>query len=139
MWRSFLAASISVIYNIESDLKDQSGLSLDDYEVLVHLSESSEGRLLMTDLSERLNSPQSRLSQRIDRMEKRGLVAREDSPSDADNTYAVITKMGQRTIKKAAPEHLVSVRTHVLDHVALGEVSIMAVALERLATKAKHR
>lgn len=139
LWRSFLAASISVIQNIEADLKEQAGLSLDDYEVLVHLSEAPNSRLRMTDLSDRLNSSRSRLSQRIDRMAKRGLVARQDSPTDRRSTYAVLTKMGRSAIAKAAPDHLVSVRENVVDHIPQDEIESMADVLELLATKAKSQ
>lgn len=136
LWRSFLAASLAVVQNIEADLKEDSGIPLDDYEVLVHLSESEQHRLRMSDLSACLNSSRSRLTQRIDRMVKRGLVAREQCPDDRRSTFAVITTLGLETIAKAAPDHLVSVRRHLVDHVSSEDVPSAADLFELLAAKA---
>ena len=91
MWRSFIDAASTVLGSVEADMKrDTDGLTFDDYEVLVHLSESPEHRLRMAELSERLLHSRSRLTQRVDRMVDRGLLAREKCPDDKRGTFAVL-------------------------------------------------
>lgn len=132
LWRSFVDASVSVIHNVETDLKDDSGLSVDDYEVLVFLSEAPEQRLPVAELSERLGSSRTRLALRIDRMAKRGLVAIQSSGTNDSAAAAVLTKMGHKTLTKAAPNHVLSVREHFMKHINPEEVTPTANALERL-------
>lgn len=134
IWRSFLAASQSVLQSIDADLKADASLTLDDYEVLVHLSEEPARRLRMSELSERLLHSRSRLTQRIDRMERKGLVTREKCGDDARGTWAVLTDDGWRTIVDAAPGHLAEVRRVLIDRIPDADRVALADILARLAT-----
>lgn len=132
-WRGFIATSSGVLGHLDGLLKSKVGLTFDDYEVLVHLSEAAEKRLRMNDLSDRLLHSRSRLSQRVDRMVHRGLVRRERVETDLRGTWAVLTPEGQAAIDAAAPTHVADVRTYLLDHLKPREVKIMADAFSRLA------
>ena len=61
MWRAFIDVSSGVLHRVEGDLKADSQLGFDDYEVLVHLSEHPERQLRMSDLSARLVASKSGL------------------------------------------------------------------------------
>jgi len=100
---------------IARDLLADSGLSDADYMVLVHLSEADGHRIRLTDLATRLNWSKSRLSHQLDRMQARGLVRREECPSDARGTFAVLDACGLAEIERAAPKHVASVRRHLID------------------------
>lgn len=117
-WRTFIAATTTVMGNIEADLKADVGIGFDDYEVLVHLSESEGRRLRMSELSERLLHSRSRLSQRVDRMVHRGLVEREKCPEDGRGTFAVLTDKGFSMIETAAPQHVEAVRSALIDRLS---------------------
>src|ERR1700678_194784 len=101
-WRGWLAMSERLRSQVGRDLLADSGLSDADYMVLVHLSEADEHRIRLTDLAARLNWSKSRLSHQLDRMQKRGLVRREDCPSDARGTFAVLAACGLAEIEGAA-------------------------------------
>lgn len=116
-WRGFIVAGSSVLAEVDAALKADAGISFDDYEVLVHLSEADGRRLRMTDLSNRLLHSRNRLTQRIDRMAARGLVRREKCSSDGRGTFAVMTDDGYDTIRRAAPDHVRAVREHLIDRV----------------------
>jgi DNA-binding MarR family transcriptional regulator len=97
--------------------------------VLVHLSEAESRRLRMSDLAARLNWSKSRLSHQLARMQVRGLVQREECPSDARGAFAVLTACGLAAIEGAAPQHVASVRRHfidVLDAEQLNQLSAIA-------------
>ena len=97
MWRAFIDVSSGVLHRVEGDLKADSQLGFDDYEVLVHLSEHPERQLRMSDLSERLVASKSGLTLRIDRLSKRGLVRREPCEHDKRSIFAVLTDEGLDT------------------------------------------
>jgi DNA-binding MarR family transcriptional regulator len=48
-------------------------------------------------------------------MEQRGLVTRENVPSDGRGASVVLTDTGFRTIQTAAPGHVASVRHNLID------------------------
>ena len=118
---------------IERDLR-RLGLSHPDYYVLVQLSESPDQRMRMTDLAEGIQWSKSRLSHHIDRMETRGLVRREDCPSDARGAFACLTPAGLSAIESAAPHHVESIRRHFVDALSqedlrhLGDINDVLVA-----------
>lgn len=138
IWRSFVEASGRITAQLSDSLKHNSDLTLDDYEVLVHLSEADPQRLRMTELSHRLLHSQSRLSQRIDRLARKGLVAREKCPEDRRGTFAVLTEAGMAAIVAAAPGHVADVRRTLIDLIEPGERVVIAEVLERLASTARE-
>lgn len=137
IWRGFVEASGRIGAQLSDSLKSCSGLTMDDYEVLVHLSEAEPQRLRMTDLSHRLLHSQSRLTQRVDRLAKKGLVVREKCPDDRRGTFAVLTADGMRAIEAAAPHHVRDVRRLLIDLIDPEERAVMADVLERLAVAAR--
>jgi DNA-binding MarR family transcriptional regulator len=133
MWRAWITASTVIGRAIEQDLREESDLTLDDYEVLVHLSEAPEHRLRLSALGERALQSPSRLSQRIDRMTRRGLVARERCDEDRRGFWAVLTPDGLSAIEQAAPDHVRSVRRHLLEHLRRDDIERLAEVLRGLA------
>ena len=138
IWRFYLRASGRINTQVSDSLKEQTGLTVDDYEVLVHLSEADTQRLRMTELSNRLLHSQSRLTQRIDRLTKRGLVCREKCTDDGRGTFAVLTADGKKLITEAAPGHVRDVRAALIDLIEPGERAVIARVFERLANSPTH-
>ena len=137
LFRAFLAASSGITSRLDTLLKTSSGITLDDYEVLVHLSESPDHRARMSDLSDRLLHSRSRLTQRIDRLVGRGLVERQKCDTDARGTWAVLTPEGFEALRNAAPQHVEHVREHLLAHLSEDEIPTAVEILERLAGGAR--
>ncbi len=138
-WRGYLAMTDLLHSQVASDLLADSGLSTADYQVLVNLSESDGHRLRMTELASRLDWSKSRVSHQFARMESRGLVAREECPSDARGAFAVLTDAGMDEIRRAAPGHVESVRRHFIDQLEPEEIdaliAITTKVLEHLRTQ----
>lgn len=97
------------------ELSEETGLSMADYTVLSNLVEADQRRWRITELADHMQWSQSRLSHQILRMEKRGLVRREESDDDARGTVVVLTRSGLGAIADAAPEHFRGVRRHMID------------------------
>ena len=67
---------------LNRQLQADSGLSLADYDVLVHLTDAPDGRLRPYELQRVLQWEQSRVSHHLGRMQRRGLVRREECTDD---------------------------------------------------------
>ncbi|MFC4030840.1 MarR family winged helix-turn-helix transcriptional regulator [Streptomyces polygonati] len=113
-WRIHLDVSRLIMYQMERDLQPF-GLTNNDYEILVNLSEAEDHRLRMSDLAKSTLQSKSRLSHQITRMEAAGLVRRENCESDRRGLFAVLTEQGWSTMRQVAPRHVASVRAHFID------------------------
>lgn len=114
LWRDYLALQGRLHLEIQRDLKESSGLTEPEFEVLVHLSEA-DGPLRMTALADALQWERSRVSHQVTRMVKRGLVQRTSCPEDGRGAFVSTTEEGLREIEKAAPDHVRTVRRVFLD------------------------
>jgi DNA-binding MarR family transcriptional regulator len=113
-WRSHLSAHKLLMHRLDRELHPH-GLSLNDYEILVNLSENPMRRMRMSDLADITIQSRSRLSHQISRMEAAGLVVRESCDDDRRGTFAVLTEHGWETIQRVAPHHVAGVRDHFID------------------------
>lgn len=114
-WRGYLAVQARLQAQLNRRLQADSGLSLADFDVLVTLSEQDGAPLRVTELAEALQWEKSRLSHQLSRMQRRGLVEREDCPDDARGAFVLLSAEGRRSIERAAPAHVEAVRALVFD------------------------
>ena len=82
------------------------GLSPIEFETLLRLSRSPEGRLRMTDLAAQTSLTASGVTRVVDRLERDSLVARTACDSDRRSLYTVITKSGRDRIAAVLPGHV---------------------------------
>jgi DNA-binding MarR family transcriptional regulator len=113
-------------------LASESGLSSADYELLVPLSEASGQQLRACDLARAVDWEKSRLSHHINRMRARGLISREDCPTDARGAVIRLTEQGRHAIEAAAPDHVESVRRYFLDLLSPEEIDTLASIANRV-------
>jgi DNA-binding MarR family transcriptional regulator len=139
-WRGLLQMTSQLNARMNRQLQDGYGVSLADYEVMVVLSEAPAGRLRVFEISDALAWEQSRVSHQLARMQRRGLVAREECQSDARGAFAVLTEAGRAAIERAAPAHVEIVRQLVFDGLSREQVAALTAitsdVLERLARTA---
>lgn len=135
-WRAFIRLAKMLMRQLDRDLQPL-GLSTNDYEILVELSEAPDCQLRMTELADRTAQSRSRLSHQVSRMEDKGLVRREDCAGDKRGTFAVITARGMAVIERVAPSHVASVRRHFIDHLSPDQLAMLSASfsplLKRLA------
>ena len=120
-WRATVQLSQLLLRQLDRDLT-MHGLNGRDYEILVDLSEAPEHRLRMTDLADATSQSRSRLSHQITRMEKRGLVRRDDCEGDKRGTFAVLTRAAFEAIERVAPHHVEQVRRHFIDRLTADQL-----------------
>ncbi|WP_296604808.1 MarR family transcriptional regulator [Nocardioides sp.] len=120
---------------LDAQLRGSAGLTHFEYFVLAMLSEARERTLRMTTLAQRTNATLPRLSHVVRRLEDRGLVERVPCPEDRRATNAHLTDAGWDAVVDAAPGHVETVRTHVLDPLTREQLSqLRAIGDSLLAT-----
>ena len=138
-WRGYRRMRALLDLQIYRDLGADSGLSDTDYDVLSSLSEAADHRMRLTELAGHMLWSKSRLSHHVSRMQQRGLVAREDSPTDGRASVLVLTPAGWTAIRAAAPPHLESVRRHFIDQLSRRELKALGDIAEKVLGELTRR
>ncbi len=125
-WRGYRRMRLLLDAQIARDLARDSGLSEPDYDVLSTVSETEGRRWRLNELAAHMLWSKSRLSHHITRMEQRGLVRREECEDDARGAVIVLTDEGLRAIQAAAPDHVASVREHLIDLLSDRQIAALA-------------
>lgn len=134
-WQGFLAASALVNRRLDQQLKDDSGLSHPQYEILVRLARAPEGELRMTELANGLVNSKSGLTYQVTQMEKAGLVRRRTCPSDVRGIYAALTEAGRARLTEAAPGHVTMVREVLVDVLTPEQLDALADGLGEVSRR----
>lgn len=132
IWRSWLKVNAQISATLAADLLDDSGLSMPDFHVLVHLTDSPEGRVRVNELAQTLQWERSRVSHHLTRMERRDLVVRSECSDDRRGAFIAVTAAGRAAIERAAPGHVRAVRRLFFDVLAAEEVSDIGASLQKL-------
>lgn len=132
LWQSYRDLYRELTGALEARLVRNSGLSGADYALLHPLSVSECGVLRTRDLGRSIGWERSRLSHQVSRMEKRGLVVREECESDARGSMIRLTEAGRAAIEAAAPDHVEAVRGFVFDVLSREEQDALTSLLDRV-------
>lgn len=94
--------------------------------MLARLHDTPDHRLRARDLGASLAWEQSRLSHQLARMQRRGLVEREECETDRRGATFRLTPTGRTAIVRAAPSHVEAVRRLVFDALSPQQVTQLA-------------
>ncbi len=122
VWRSWLQASHELEAHLARRMQADGDISMSDFAVLVPLSEAPEQRLRAFALGRALQWEKSRLSHHLTRMQRRGLVMREDCGTDRRGAFVVLTPEGRAALESAAAPHVDAVRAAVFDRLTTEQV-----------------
>ena len=123
VWRDFIEAGELLRAEMAARLQRESGLSPGDYAVLLALSEADGARLRSSELAAHIGWERSRLSHHLGRMERRGLIAREDCPTDSRGADVVLTAAGDQMFRAANRPHLRDIREIFVDALTPGQLA----------------
>ena len=84
---------------MSAQLVAEHGLTINDYECLLHLAQADEGRMRRIDLAERLILTPSGVTRLLDGLEQAGWVERASCASDRRVAYAVLTDTGRAKLQ----------------------------------------
>lgn len=132
-WRAYLEGSARLVEALNRDLERDSELSLNEYEVLVRLSENPSRTMRMSHLADSLAHSRSRVTHTVRRLEERGFVNRVSCVIDGRGINAVLTDAGYAFLVGAAPHHVRSVRRHLVDVLTSEQLAVLGEAMGAVA------
>ena len=109
-WVGFIRAHAAITRQLDRELVAEHGLTINDYEVLLHLSRAEHKILRRVDLAERVLLTPSGITRLLDGLERGGLVSKASCETDARVVYAKLTEKGAKRLESASKSHLASVR-----------------------------
>jgi DNA-binding MarR family transcriptional regulator len=127
-WRGMLEVHARVTQALDAQMRDEHGLSLSSYEVLMFLAAAPGRRLRMSEIADRVLLSRSGLTRLVDRLVDLGYVTRCGVENDRRGAYAELTEAGMETVQAAKRTHREGVRGCFLerltatDQIALGEI-----------------
>jgi len=125
-WQRLVASTTALLAVLDNELQAEHGLSLGDYEVLAFLSDAPGHAIRMSELADRLHLSPSGITRRVDGLVRGGLVERQRCPNDRRGANAVLTPVGAKTLKAAAPTHLRGVREYFIDRLPADDLETLA-------------
>lgn len=131
-WRNWISGSTVLFRTLERELVQHFDITMDDYALLVLLSESADRCARMSELADDAIVPRPQVTYRISRLEKRGIVERRPCATDARGTEAYLTDEGMALLEEAARHHVTNVRELFLDHLSGEEFCTLGEAMGRV-------
>ncbi len=86
-----------IVRRLDSGLN---GISLNEFIIMYHLSQNSDGKMRRVDLADKLGLTASGITRLLLPMEKIGLIVRESDKNDARVSYVVLARGGQTKFKE---------------------------------------
>ncbi|MEU7923717.1 MarR family transcriptional regulator [Micromonospora sp. NPDC049801] len=115
IWRDFVETTEALTSRVGSRLQVDSSLSPGDYAVLLALSEAKERRMRSSALAAQIGWERSRLSHHLGRMERRGLIRREECATVPRGAEVILTPAGAAAFQRATYPHLRTIRELFVD------------------------
>jgi DNA-binding MarR family transcriptional regulator len=129
---SFLRAHSAVTRQLDRELVTDHGLTINDYEVLLHLSRAPDRMMRRVDLAERVVLTPSGITRLLHGLQQCGLVCKESCETDARVVYAKLTDEGAKRLERASEMHLESIRELFCERFSHDELAVLVALLERL-------
>jgi len=115
IWRNYIETAEALQARLAARFQSETSLSTGDYQVLLALSEAERKTLRSSELAALVGWERSRLSHHLGRMEKRGLISRNNCTDAARGIDVRATDHGLETFRAASVPHLRAVRELFLD------------------------
>lgn len=131
-WVRLLRGHSASVRTLNAQLVTDWGLTINDYEALLHLSHAEGGRLRRTDLVQSLQLTPSGVTRLLDGLESAGFVEKLHCKSDARVNWAVLTESGRAKLAAASCSHVAAIRELFEDRFSADELRTLAELLGRL-------
>ena len=130
-WAQLLRGHAATTRLLGAELQEH-GLTINDYEALLLLSQAEGGRLKRVELARRLVLTPSGVTRLLEGLESAGLVERAACPADLRVVYAQLTELGRERLSSASCGHVGTVRALFEEYLTEDELETLASLLERL-------
>jgi DNA-binding MarR family transcriptional regulator len=131
-WVRFIRAHSAIVGTLNAELVADHGLTINDYEVLLHLSWAPEQAMRRVDLASSVLLTPSGITRLLDGLERSGFVAREACATDRRVVYAKLTPAGKEKLRTARDTHLAGVHRLFVERFNASELASLGELLGRL-------
>ncbi|HEV2592341.1 MAG TPA: MarR family winged helix-turn-helix transcriptional regulator [Gaiellaceae bacterium] len=131
-WVSFLRSHAAITRELSAQLQREHGMTITDYEVMLHLSRAEDGHLRRIDLAERVVLTASGITRLLEGLERQGWVEKATCTSDARVSYTKLTDVGRKTLDEAAKTHLAGIEQLFNGRYSGSELATLSDLLSRL-------
>lgn len=107
-------------------------LDINEYEVLVVLSESEGFEIRMSALAQGAHQSRSRLTHTVNRLEADGLIKRRNAPDDRRGVIAQLTNDGVDVVNQASPAVVGVLRELLIDPVDKDDLAALGRAVRSM-------
>ncbi len=132
IWRAFLGGITVLMDQLDRDLRTQHDLSLGEYEILVRLSEAPDRSFRLAELAAAVAQSRSGGPPTISRLERVGIVRRDQCSDDGRGVSAVLTDHGFAVLEKAAHTHVRGVHHYLIENAPSDEFAALGRIMERV-------
>ena len=130
-WQALLQAHATLIRQLDTDLRQDTGLRLADFDVLAQLADAG-GELRMTELAARTLLSRSGLTRRVARLVDEGLVRRANATEDGRGVVVALTDAGVARMTETVPVHLRGVSRLFVERLDDQELAVLETALRKV-------
>ena len=131
-WRALVDTTAELRRLLGAQLLQDCALSPADYQVLLALSEARGRRMRSSELAASIDWERSRLSHHLGRMERRGLIRRDDCATDSRGAEVSLTAEGARVFRRATAPHMRAIKKHFADALTPEQFAALADILKSL-------
>jgi DNA-binding MarR family transcriptional regulator len=126
-----LQAHATLIRQLDTDLRQDTGLRLADFDVLAQLADAG-GELRMTQLAARTLLSRSGSTRRVARLLDQGLVRRANATDDGRGVVVALTDAGVALLTETVPVHLRGVSRLFVERLDEQELAVLETALRKV-------
>jgi len=126
-----LQAQATLTRQLDTDLREDTGLRLADCDVLAQLADAG-GELRMTELAARTLLSRSGLTRRVARLVDEGLLRRANAAEDRRGVVVALTDAGVARVTETVPVHLRGVSKLFVERLDDQELAVLETALRKV-------
>jgi DNA-binding MarR family transcriptional regulator len=130
-WSALLRAHATLVRQLETELANETGLALADFDVLAQLALAG-GQLRMTELANRALISRSGMTRRVVRLVGDGLVRRADVDGDGRGVVVALTDAGVARLTETVPVHARGIADYFVSRLEDEELAILESALDKV-------
>jgi len=130
-WVGLLRSHAALTRELNAELQRDHGLTINDFEVLLHLSRA-DGGMRRVDLAESVLLTPSGITRLLNGLEAAGWVEKGVCSTDARVSYAILTDAGRVKLRDASRSHVLEIRDLFESHLTEEELTVLAELLSRL-------
>lgn len=127
-----IRAHVATTRRLSAGLEAGHGLTLNDYEVLLHLAHAPDRMMRRVDLARSVLLTPSGITRLLDGLQRCGFVEKAACDTDARVVYAKLTDAGREKLRSATQDHVASIRALFGERFSEKELGTLCDFLDRL-------